>query len=399
MSQENNNNNSNVQNTAPETEETKAPAAEKKGSMSPIKIVILILCVGVFAFSGYKIIGEFIDGSETDQLNNDLWESVRGDDAENEDDTVTENNENDVQPEQETNTDETPDSSESSDTQSEQPTENSGNNGSASTEEPEIYDDRTYEQELEDEKNAQQNSTTQTVTVSRPSSDKSSDSSTIGTVIAPQDIDVSSIPYLKASNLQKLLNQNDQTKGWIYFPGSQSEAKGTPIDTAIVQATDNEYYLTHSFDKSENVNGWIYADFRNNMESITSNYNTILYGHARSYKMFGGLKELNTSVDWYSNGYNHFIKINTFNDETIWQIFSWYETDVYFDYIKTDFESAEDFIRFAYEVQDKNQMTGIFETFEFTENDRILTLSTCKGLDRTVRVAVHAKLVSRNKLN
>ena len=114
--------------------------------------------------------------------------------------------------------------------------------------------------------------------------------------------------------------------------------------------------------------------------------------------MFGGLKNLNEAVEWYQNGNNHFIKINTYKDETVWQIFSWYETDIYYDYIKTDFADSNDFIRFAYDVQRKNQMEGVFETFEFSENDRILTLSTCKGFDRAVRVAVHAKLVKRNDL-
>jgi len=232
--------------------------------------------------------------------------------------------------------------------------------------------------------------------MSRPSKDK--EKTQTGVTIRPEEINIEDVSYLKVSNLGSLTKVNSDTKGWIYVPGSKTEAKGTPIDTAIVQTTDNEYYLTHTFDKKENINGWVYADYRCNMDSITSNYNTVIYGHARSYKMFGGLKDLDEAVEWYSNGNNHFIKINTFKDETVWQIFSWYETDIYFDYIKTDFANSTDFIRFAYEVQGKNQMTGAFETFDFDENDRILTLSTCKGFDRAVRVAVHAKLVKRNPI-
>ena len=385
MSQENNSNNNN---TSQEKE-------KKKSSFSPVRIVILVVCLGIFAFSGYKIIGEFIDGAETDDMINDLLNTVRGDDDDPGDNTGSDAD--NFTPDEAIISNKT--DSENKTPENSTPAPGNDNNSVTSPTEPEIYDDRTYEEELAEEQQAQQDPTTSPgYSVSRPSADKSDDSTMIGTVIAPEDINVSTVPYLKASNLKRLLNTNDETKGWIYFPGSTAEAKGTPIDTAIVQTTDNEYYLTHSFDKSENINGWIYADARVNMEKITSNYNTVIYGHARSYKMFGGLKELNTSVDWYSNGYNHFIKINTFNDETVWQIFSWYETDVYYDYIKTEFDSAEDFIRFAYEVQDKNQMEGIFETFEFGPNDRILTLSTCKGLDRTVRVAVHAKLVRRNKI-
>ena len=32
----------------------------------------------------------------------------------------------------------------------------------------------------------------------------------------------------------------------------------------IVQTTDNEYYLTHSFNKSANSSGWVFMDYRNN---------------------------------------------------------------------------------------------------------------------------------------
>jgi len=413
--------------------EKKADKKKKSSKTSPVRVVILVVCIAVFAFSGYKIVSEIIDGANTEKMTEDLRDSVRDDngDDENHDEinvppapidpsvsgssnseksnTGTETVENNTDPDPETNsgstnTETTPDPEQDPEEDPEpanetQPSETSGNSGTTVPSNPvdnENYNDRTYEEEQLEQQQITEEEDTQYY-ISRPSKDK--DTYEAGVVIRPEEIKLSTIPYLRVSNLKKLLNTNSDTVGWIYIAGSKEEAKGTPIDTAIVQTTDNEYYLDHTFDKKENINGWVYADYRCNMDSITSNYNTVIYGHARSYKMFGGLKELNEAVEWYSNGNNHFIKINTFNDETVWQIFSWYETDIYFDYIKTNFQDSNEFIRFAYEVQSKNQMEGVFETFEFTENDRILTLSTCKGLDRAVRIAVHAKLVKRNPLN
>ena len=419
---------------AVETEEKTDKKEEKpkkaKTKTSPVRIVILVICLAVFAFSGYKIVMEIIDGINTDKMSGDIWETVRSDDdefEENHDDINvppapidpnvsgsgtgntpsqetgenTENTDNQQETQGEENSqntenseqppEETPDDSQQTVT----PTEPSTTEPSNETEDTQEYNDRTYEEEIQEQETTPEEEDTQYY-IRRPSKDK--ETKEIGVVIRPEEIRMSSVTYLRVSNLKSLLNINSDTVGWIYLPGSKEEAKGTPIDTAIVQTTDNDFYLDHTFDKKENANGWVYADYRCNMDSITSNYNTVIYGHARSYTMFGGLKNLNEAVEWYSDGYNHFIKINTFKDETVWQIFSWYETDIYFDYIKTDFVDSNDFIRFAYEVQRKNQMEGVFETFEFSENDRILTLSTCKGFDRAVRVAVHAKLVKRNDL-
>lgn len=404
------------------TEAKKAPAKKKSSGNGPVRIIILVVCLAVFAFSGFKIVSEIIDGANTGDMYDELQNTVRADEtaedeqedvnvppepidpnvsgsgfASDEIETEQPDSTEDVTPEVPENT-ETPDVSGS--TENTENTENS-NSGSAQTpssdtvQNDETYADRTYEEELAEQEQMKEEEDTQYY-MSRPSKDK--EQTQTGITIRPEEIDLDDVSYLKVSNLNSISKVNSDTKGWIYIPGSKAEAKGTPIDTAIVQTTDNEYYLTHTFDKKENINGWIYADYRCNMESITSNYNTIIYGHARSYKMFGGLKDLDEAVEWYSNGNNHFIKINTFKDETVWQIFSWYETDIYFDYIKTDFANSTDFIRFAYDVQNKNQMTGVFETFEFDENDRILTLSTCKGFDRAVRVAVHAKLVKRNPI-
>ena len=86
--------------------------------------------------------------------------------------------------------------------------------------------------------------------------------------------------FLKV-DLTDLVNQNNDTVGWI-------KVNGTTIDYPIVQSSDNEFYLSHSFDKTENRAGWIFSDFRNNLNNF--NYNSVIYGHRlRDNTMFGNL--------------------------------------------------------------------------------------------------------------
>ena len=74
------------------TETAKAPEAkktEKKKSSGngPVRIAILVVCLAVFAFSGYKIISEFMDGADTEDMYENLQEAARGDEDENAEDS------------------------------------------------------------------------------------------------------------------------------------------------------------------------------------------------------------------------------------------------------------------------------------------------------------------------
>ena len=401
--------------------EKKASAQKKGGTSNIIRIVILVLCIGVFAFSVFKIGSDLIDDSSTSDEYDDILEIGGRDDVNNDTPTIPDDPQNNETVDPDNGNDSTDPSTQTPSTPEDPENDQTGdipqpsvdpddktedpNNTQSGTETPDntqsgtetpgntqqlpdSYDDQTAEEAKKD----QTQNTIVSVTRPNASLDKTDLS-----VIHPDNINLEDIAYLSGINFKNLKEINSDTVAWICIPGNDA-ITGLPVDTAVVQSTDNNYYLSHSFDKSENVNGWIYADYRNNMDQITSNYNTVIYGHARSYRMFGGLKNLNSTPEWYKNGYNHFIKITTPKDETIWQIFSWHETNVYYNYIQTEFENSQEFIDFANALQDKNELKGYFSTFEFTENSRIITLSTCKGSNPANRVAVHAVLVARNPI-
>lgn len=191
--------------------------------------------------------------------------------------------------------------------------------------------------------------------------------------------------YIKVNlinvDFSDLLKINDEVKGWI-------QVNGTNINYPFVQSEDNSYYLTHSFDKSYNRAGWVFLDYRNNMNNL--NKNTILYAHGRvDTTMFGSLKNIIKS-DWYSNSNNYIIKLSTEKENTLWQIFSVYHIKTTNDYIQTSFDNDDIYLQFLKLLQNRSIYNF---NVELNSNDKILTLSTC--YNSVEKVVLHAKLIKR----
>lgn len=191
--------------------------------------------------------------------------------------------------------------------------------------------------------------------------------------------------YIKMSlinvDFKELKKINNQTKGWI-------QVNGTNINYPFVQAKDNKYYLTRSFDKSYNDAGWLFLDYRNNISNLEKN--TIIYGHSRLDKtMFGTLKNILKS-SWVENTDNYIVKLSTQTHNTLWQVFSVYRIPTTSDYLQIDFETNEEFNNFANMLLKRSDYN--FNT-KVNENDKILTLSTCADNDK--KVVLHAKLIKK----
>lgn len=180
-------------------------------------------------------------------------------------------------------------------------------------------------------------------------------------------------------NFSELEDINSDVCGWI-------QVNGTNINYPFVQTNNNDYYLTHSFYKDYNEAGWVFLDYRNNIQSL--HQNTIIYAHSRiDTTMFGSLKKLLNS-NWYNNKDNHIIKLSTKNQNTLWQVFSVYHIPTTSDYLKIDFDSPEQFSNFAKMLQDRSVYS--FNT-SVGGNDKILTLSTCYSNGE--KMVMHAKLI------
>ena len=183
-------------------------------------------------------------------------------------------------------------------------------------------------------------------------------------------------------DFKDLKKANSDVKGWI-------QVNGTSINFPFVQTNDNEYYLTHSFNKKRNLAGWVFLDYRNDISDF-NNKNTILYAHGRLDKtMFGSLKNILTS-GWLNKKSNYVVKLSTEYEDTLWQVFSVYRIPTTNDYIKTSFVNDEDFENFVNMLLERSAHN--FNT-SVSGLDRILTLSTCYNSDE--KVVLHAKLIKR----
>ena len=184
-------------------------------------------------------------------------------------------------------------------------------------------------------------------------------------------------------NFDELLEKNSDTVAWL-------NVNNTNINYPVVQASDNDYYLNHSFDNSYNEAGWVFLDYRNS--SDFSGRNNIIYAHSRLDKtMFGSLSRVLKS-SWYTDKSNHIIRLSTPSENTLWQIFSVYVIEEESYYITTNFNDDDSYIEFLNTIRDRSRYD--FDV-ELSDSDKIITLSTCySDSERTV---VHAKLIKRSK--
>lgn len=169
-------------------------------------------------------------------------------------------------------------------------------------------------------------------TVPEPEPEKPSDNTSENNapVYYPNDYwDYMNVPFMEV-NFTELLKKNPDTVGWI-------KVDGTKVNYPIVQAEDNDYYLSHAFNKRSNAGGWVFADYRVDFKDFGRN--TIIYGHNMNNKtMFGSIPNMLYS-GYLNNSNNYYIKISTPTSNTVWKVFSVYtiEPEVY--YLKTNFRT------------------------------------------------------------
>lgn len=179
---------------------------------------------------------------------------------------------------------------------------------------------------------------------------------------------------------EKLKEINNDTVGWL-------TVNNTKIDYPVVQSTDNDYYLYRDYYKNKNRHGWIYMDYRNNIEDLSDN--TIIFGHnLANQKMFGTLRYV-TNPSWYKKSSNQIITFNTTKANMKWQIISIYKIPVTNDYLVANFASSEDKLNFL-DMITQRSIYNFNATYD--ENTKIITLSTCSNGSKD-RLVVHAKLI------
>ena len=186
-------------------------------------------------------------------------------------------------------------------------------------------------------------------------------------------------------HIQEYIRRNDDTVGYISI-------EGTVIDYPVMYSGDNEFYLKNDFNKSGSYHGAIFLDYRCNVYDMQSTRNMILYGHRmRDGTMFRPV------VFYFEKKFfdeHRIIQFDTLAGEMQWEVFATFESHIDFYYIRTEFESDEEWLEFIRYCQS----LSLYESdVVLNKDDIVLTLSTC-STDKNHRVVLMARLIKENRI-
>lgn len=182
---------------------------------------------------------------------------------------------------------------------------------------------------------------------------------------------------------------NEDIYAWITIPG-------TNIDYPILQhPTDDSYYLNYNIDGSYGYPGCIYTESLNSKEFTDAN--TVIYGHNLKNKtMFTQLHNFE-SRDFFDE---HDEIIIYMPEKTLhYKVFAAHVYDDRHLLYSFDFSDKDIFASYLQSIYDIRDMSAnINRDFTVTEEDKIITLSTCmpKTADADKRLLVQAVLTGED---
>ena len=185
-------------------------------------------------------------------------------------------------------------------------------------------------------------------------------------------------------DLTKLRAKNSETAGWI-------QVAGTGINYPFVQTKDNDYYRTHSFDKSYNTAGWPFLD-ATNMQDLSDSH-SIIYLHGKiAGSEFEPVRSVVASTSWINSPENFVMRTSTEKANAIWQVFSIYKILTTEDYLKVSFSASGELVDLVKTLKERSVYK--FDV-PFSEADKMLTFSI--RYDDASIVAIHGKLVNLSR--
>ena len=168
------------------------------------------------------------------------------------------------------------------------------------------------------------------------------------------------------------------TVGWLYIPDSA-------IYYPIMHGGDNDFYLHHAYDGSSLKSGSIFLDYR--CENRFMNPINIVYGHnMKNGSMFAGVLKFTDSAYFDSHRYGWIA-----TPETVYRIdfFSCAKADMN-DELYDGSTLINEWLSHLYDV------SVVWETSDFSGNDRFISLSTCSYEFENARTILTGKLVEMN---
>ena len=185
--------------------------------------------------------------------------------------------------------------------------------------------------------------------------------------------------------------KNPDAVAWLYIPGAE-------VDDPVMQAEDNGYYLKLDENGEYAMWGCYYAHCENEIGGRDKlDKNTTIFGHSASNCDPDGVRftKLYRYMDADFAKEHPYIYLSVDGEDMIFQITALFVTDIGFDYIAPN-PTGDDLTSFFETIARKNWLD--FDGVTFSEEDTVLTLSTCcrkydKANSGNQRLVVMAKLL------
>ena len=202
-----------------------------------------------------------------------------------------------------------------------------------------------------------------------------------------QDTQIAKGKTERILQVEELKKENTDIVGWI-------EIENTNINYPVLQATDNDYYISRNYKKEDSKDGSIFLDKDYNWEIPSTNL--LLYGHNnKNGTMFQNLMNY-VSEDYYKA--HPTVRFTTISEDATYEIISVFlsrvyyinETDVFRYYY---FINANTKGEFDYYINESKK-ASLYDTGKTAEyGDQLLTLSTCEYSEEDGRLAVVLKKI------
>lgn len=205
-------------------------------------------------------------------------------------------------------------------------------------------------------------------------------------------IDETQITEIKTERmlqLEELKKQNNDIVGWLEIPN-------TKINYPVLQTTDNEYYMTHTYKKEYSKDGSIFLDKDYNWDVPSSNL--LIYGHNnKNGNMFQELLKYEDE-SYYKE--HPTIKFTTVNEDCTYEIIAVFKSRVYYKSEKNVFryyyfinaENEEEYNNYV----EESKKASLYDTGKTAEyGEQLLTLSTCEYSQEDGRFVIVARKISQ----
>ena len=189
--------------------------------------------------------------------------------------------------------------------------------------------------------------------------------------------------------LEELKKQNNDIVGWLEIPN-------TKINYPVLQTTDNEYYMTHTYRKEYSKDGSIFLDKDYNWDVPSSNL--LIYGHNnKNGNMFQELLKYEDE-SYYKE--HPTIEFTTVNEDCTYEIIAVFKSRVYYKSEKNVFryyyfinaENEEEYNNYV----EESKKASLYDTGKTAEyGEQLLTLSTCEYSQEDGRFVIVARKISQ----